>query len=340
MRVLVISTYPPKPCGVARYAQQACAKLRSQGHVVGTMSVDGLGDVDHRLDLSRPLHAWKAWWIARRYERIVVQYAPVLIPWPGQFLRRRLAFYTFHLFLYAIFLLARGRDVQIVVHELNRPATTWQREVFGRFWRAAPRLFLHSDIERKLLLKLYPLVRPERTELTSPGDHFVPSFHGTKEKARELLGIPRHQVVFVSCGFIHRAKGFDRPARIFAARQDLSTQAHYYIVGSLIDREADLLEYLRALQELASSSPRVHLVETYLDDETFDAWIVAADYLVCAYTPSSSASSGVIARSRMLGTPVVATRVGPLEQQRPEYLVEDEAELERVLVQLSAQQAS
>ena len=64
-----------------------------------------------------------------------------------------------------------------------------------------------------------------------------------------------------------------------------------------------------------------------MSDERFDDWLVAADVLVLPYRHIWS--SGVLQRAAMYGTPVIATRVGGLdEQEHPNVrLIDDDLEL-------------
>ena len=46
MRILVVSSYPPRRCGIGAYARDQVARLRSEGHEVTVLSPpDGDGDV-------------------------------------------------------------------------------------------------------------------------------------------------------------------------------------------------------------------------------------------------------------------------------------------------------
>ena len=79
MRTLVVSTYPPKHCGIATYAAQEVAALRRQGHDVQVMSVDGLGTVDYPLRLTDSGDAERALGIFADFERVILHYTPGLI---------------------------------------------------------------------------------------------------------------------------------------------------------------------------------------------------------------------------------------------------------------------
>ena len=85
-------------------------------------------------------------------------------------------------------------------------------------------------------------------------------------------------------------------------------------------------------RDLVAATPGTHLHEGFVSDERFDEWLVAADCLVLPYR--AILSSGVLERARLFGTPVIATRVGGLEEQAGDgtTLVDDDAGLASAMV--------
>ncbi len=153
----------------------------------------------------------------------------------------------------------------------------------------------------------------------------------SRAAARGLLDIPRDDPVFVCPGFIHPDKGFDRAV---AAFRDGGIQGRLYIVGSVKDAIPANVAHLRLLRQLVAATPGVELVERFVDDAEFDAWIAAADAVLLPYRRSWS--SGVLARAQALGTPVIAIGVGGIGEQASihDVVVADDQELEKALVQL------
>jgi glycosyltransferase involved in cell wall biosynthesis len=71
--------------------------------------------------------------------------------------------------------------------------------------------------------------------------------------------------------------------------------------------------HVRELSALAASTPRVKLLEAFVSDEDFDAWVEAADRIVLPYRRAWS--SGALARSQRLGTPALVSNAGGLAEQ-------------------------
>jgi glycosyltransferase involved in cell wall biosynthesis len=149
----------------------------------------------------------------------------------------------------------------------------------------------------------------------------------SRREARRHLGIPEDETLLVCPGFLHPDKGFDRAVHAFRG----NGKRRLCIVGSVRDPTPSNLEYAERLRQLAERTRGVDLVDSYVDDGAFDAWIAAADAVILPYRRSWS--SGVLARAQAIGTPAIVTAVGGLpEQASPtDVVVGDDDELAAAL---------
>src|ERR1700736_700670 len=77
MKVLVVSSYPPRHCGIGAYAHAQVARLREAGDEVTVLSPpDGDGDVHVWFSGGRPFR--EAARIGGGFDRIVVHFQPGL----------------------------------------------------------------------------------------------------------------------------------------------------------------------------------------------------------------------------------------------------------------------
>lgn len=319
-RVLLVSSYPPRRCGIGAYARAQVERLRAEGHGVRVLSPrDGGGDVRTSFFGGRPFLA-----AARRgrgYDRILVHFQPAL------FYRPRSPVSKVVTSLALLWLVLRRRQTEIVVHEADKPRL-WRPDylLLSAAFRAAPMLLFHTDEERKALERRYRVrVRGRRISHTD-GVRVRASLD--RDSARGTLGIPKEEAALVSPGFIHPGKGFDRAVLSF---RDAGAGGRLYIVGSVKDPMPENLAHARLLREMAASVPGVQLIDRFVDDEEFDTWIAAADAVILPYRRSWS--SGVLARAQALGTPAVVTRVGGLAEQASsrDVVVADDEELTKAI---------
>ena len=73
------------------------------------------------------------------------------------------------------------------------------------------------------------------------------------------------------------------------------------------------MAYAASLRQQIDRVDNAFFHERYVSDEAFDRWILAVDTVVLPYREIFS--SGVLERANLLGRPVIASRVGGLEDQ-------------------------
>jgi glycosyltransferase involved in cell wall biosynthesis len=304
MRILVVSTYPPRPCGIGAYARGQVERLRREGHEVRVLSPpDGDGDVTVPFGTGRQFRAAER--LGAAADRIVVHFQPTIHYRGGAAglpsrVRTSLALLR---------LVRRRPQTEILVHEATPRPARWRpnqailRRVFGR-----ARLVFHTDAERAALERDYG-VRANATTV----DHRVGIRRNvalSRAEARRRLGVDPSVRLFVCMGFLNPWKGFDRAVRAFAAA---GAPGRLVIVGSVRDPVPENVAFARALRDLVDATDGVTFEEGHVDDEAFDVWILAADRVVLPYRRAWS--SGVLARARVLGTTAFVSGVGGLPEQ-------------------------
>jgi glycosyltransferase involved in cell wall biosynthesis len=318
-RVLLVASYPPRHCGIGRYARAQAERLRNQGHGVTVISPpDGDGDIRVPFFGGRPFLAASR--LGRGFDRIVVHFQPAL------YYRPRAPLSKIATSKALLWLCLRRRTTEILVHEADRPR--WWRPdevVLAAAFAVAPVVLFHTRAEQEALERQYRV--RVRARLIRHVDGVAVRGPTSREDARRRLGIPQDEVVLVSPGFLQAHKGHERAVDAFRA---LGT-GHLYVVGSVRDGTPENLAYAASLRRLAGATPGFELIERFLDDEEFDAWIAAADAVVLPYRRSWS--SGALARAQAIGTPAVVSAVGGLPEQASErdVVVRDDQELVRAL---------
>jgi glycosyltransferase involved in cell wall biosynthesis/multidrug transporter EmrE-like cation transporter len=300
VNVLVVSSYPPRRCGVGAYARDQVEWLRSEGQAVMVLSPpDGEGDV--RVPFLGGRAFFRAAGLGGRFDRMIVHFQPAL------YYRPRAPFSKVLTSLALLYLTLRRRDrMEILVHEADPPVRWRPDYVLLRRAFARARLVFHTEAERRTLERDYR-VRVEARVVP----HRLETARLSREEARRRLGLSDADgSLFVCAGFLQPSKGFDRAVRAFAG---VDAGARLFVVGSMRERTPENEAYVRDLREACVRVPGVALVERFVADEEFDQWVAAADWLVVPYRRSWS--SGVLARAQALGTPAIVAAVGGLPEQ-------------------------
>jgi glycosyltransferase involved in cell wall biosynthesis len=301
VRILVVSSYPPRHCGIGVYARDQVARLRAEGHDVTVLSPpDGDGDVKAPFLGGRAF--LRASRIGRRFDRIVVHFQPALYYRPRAPMSKIVTSGSL------LWLVALRRSVQILVHEADAPVRRRPDYALLRWaFKVAPRLTFHTDAERTAVRREYGL-RARGDLLAHRVEPAGPTVSRQEARGRLGLAIPRGPV-FVCAGFVQPSKGFDRAVRAFRAAGGGSL----FVVGSIRDETPENRAYARTLHELCRATPGAEFVERFVDERDFDLWVTAADWLVIPYRRSWS--SGVLARAHALGTPAIVWDQGGLPEQ-------------------------
>jgi glycosyltransferase involved in cell wall biosynthesis len=303
VRILVVSSYPPRHCGIGSYAAADVGRLRSEGHEVVVLSPpDGDGDVRVPFFGGRPFLA--AARLAGGFDRVLVHFEP------GLYYRRRAPVSKVMTSLGLWWLTYRRPGTEILVHEAaRRPALLWRPDrLVLRSAFARARLLFHTDREREALERAYRL-RVEGT-IVPHTDGVRIARRVSRSEARSMLGIEPDGCLFLCAGFLHPGKGYERAVRAF---RQAGSPGRLVVVGSLRQPTPEAVSYARELRELCQATPGVTLVQGYVSDEDFDTWIAASDVFVLPYRQAWS--SGALARAQELGTPAFVAAVGGLAEQ-------------------------
>ena len=302
MRQLMVSSYAPYRDGIANYAVQEVAALRRDGHDVEVLSPLPSA-AHHHLPLPSSRSMLELARRAGTYDRIVVQYHPDLFfsEWWGR--GRRQAVWA------AFGMIAERTELELRLHEIDYRSDP-VRDAVRRFaLRRAAHVVVHTDAERQKCLDAFGLPAAKVTVIDH-GRSFEPRTTMNQTQARDELGLPANETVFVSIGFIQPHKGFDRAVRAFGR---LAAPARLYVVGDTRIDDPEWVRYCDELEDLIAGTPGAEMRRGYVSDEQFDLWITAADRVVLPYREIWSSS--VVERAALLGTPAIVTSVGGLAQQ-------------------------
>jgi glycosyltransferase involved in cell wall biosynthesis len=332
--VRVVSTFPPRRDGIARYADQLASSLAQERSVV-RIGLPG-SDADRVVRLDGGLRPLRLLAATRQGDEILLMWHPEFYI-SGRAWARCVAYI-------ALGVVLRRRDAKVFIHEpdaspsasigVRRPVAAVEEATRRWLWACRAELVFHSKQERGTFLTRFPQGRrARRLSVVDHGQSFRPYTDAFRQEARLRLGWQVDGTVFLCLGFLGRHKGFDRALRAFARLPEGSARLH--VIGSPLYDSPEARQFVEELRELVESVPGSLLEERFVDDAEFDLAIRAADAVLVPYR--SVASSGVAARARMLGTTLIATPVGALPEQLgpDDILVASDDELVEALFRLS-----
>jgi glycosyltransferase involved in cell wall biosynthesis len=314
-RVLIVSPLPPAQDGIARYSQQLMNELDDRRFVRLALP-GGEGEAVRVLwGGARPL------WILRHalgVDDVLVMYHPDYYIQGSVF--SQLAGYA------ALWLVSRLRRTTFVIHEpdheraieLGRRGRVefWLLERARRIhWRSVAGAVFHTEWERQQFSERFPGGRRRADHLVTHGSFFTPLVDVSPGEARRRLGLAGGRVLLLCIGFLSPEKpdkGYERAITAVGALGREDVELH--VVGAPIARPVPEVErYVSNLRRLVDATPNVSLHERFVSDEEFDLWIRAADAVVVPYR--AARSSGVVARTHLLRTRLIASGAGGIADQ-------------------------
>ena len=314
-KVLMVTTYPPEKCGIGTYAVQQVNYMRRHGSAVDILAIKGNGKYQVTFDSAEKIRSLKQY--KDKYDRIIIQYHASFF-YEGadqqERIRRHRAFRE---------VFSDNPNIEVVCHEISFPYTDSKKGKMSsgekdeyrakiEKWLAAPKVIFHTEKERELYCRqLGVQVEESRTEVVLHHRFFVRNRDISQQQAREELGIPQDDVVFLCIGFIQQHKAFDKAAEAMARLEHLKGKK-LYIVGSVRYVAKETMDYLEHLKSFAGTNDTTVVAE-FVSDEMFDTWIIASDCVVVPY--SEIWSSSVLGRAKLFGKHCIVKNVGGLEEQ-------------------------
>lgn len=350
-KILIVSTFPPRKCGIGTYAYSQAKYYKELGYEVITLGLGKDSSSYRKLHLNKEgIVATSKWLLTQSFDEVHLHFVDGFF----NFEENKLA----KVGLFKLFALV-SRKFVIVVHEIIP-------DVKANFTRLAALSFadefeVHTEKEKKAIYQIFneskfklsfqeqkmqlptKIISNRMMPKVSVIEHdryFRPYFLGSKAEARKVLKLDLNKKIVVSLGFIQKHKGFDRV--IDAMEQLNGNEVQYYIVGSRREEADDIVEYYNYLENrIQESSKSIQIVNKFLTDEEFDVWVKAADALVLPYREIWS--SGVGARAKLLGCPVIASDLPTLREQlehQEHYLFKDVNTLSEILLNLPIKEDS
>lgn len=336
MKIAWVSSWPPKPCGIASYSQELVEEIRKKGHEVlivchsegGGKGEEGVYPV---INLDTP--AWE-----EKLYQTVTDIDPDVVH-----IQHEYGLYS------------KDSDYS---SRLISPMFRWRIE--GKFPLVMTYHSVYAKLDRKRTLFMdvtlriihAGIVHEEYQKIALPYNlGWVPGNvwvipHGakkircpySKEEAKKSLGLEGKKVVGM-IGWFVPSKGYHRVINLWTEISSLLPDTFLILVGEV--RRPENEWYKRKLLELASKSSardRIKIILKVLTPKEYELTLSAFDILVLPYTFISQ--SGNLAHAFSLGVPVVASAMEGLKEEIEKsragipVLPEDDRELKRAIVTL------
>ena len=298
-RIGLVSTYPPKICGLATFAAALEADLVLAGHRVDIVRID---DGDDPASIERPVAAE------------LVNGRPASIRRAAAVLSRCDVAVIQH--EYGIYGGADGEEVVdlmkaidvpiiVVLHTVPLTPTPHQRSLLATIARMADRVVVMTRTAHDRLVASYPI---DRSKLVTIPHGAANPTAAQRAAVTDVVGRPQ----LLTWGLLGPGKGIEHVIDALSLLGDLSRRPRYTVAGvthpKVLARDGDA--YRRALMTQAWASgvaASVRFDDTYRDLPELTGYVASASVVVLPYDSKDQVTSGVLVDAIAAGRPVIAT---------------------------------
>ena len=299
-RIGILSTYPPKICGLATFASALEGELARVGHRVDVVRIDdGAGHIANSESVvatlvnGMPASIRSAAAALSNCDVAVIQHE------------------------YGIFGGADGEEVIDLLHDLEVPAivvfhtvplnpTPHQRSLLVAIAKLADRVVVMTIAARDRLTALYPI--DSSKIVTIPHGALVP----TREQRREIDRVNPQRPQLLTWGLLGPGKGIEHVIDALALLDDLRPRPRYTIAGvthpKILARDGDAYRHslMRRARD-AGVEDQITFDDTYRNVEQLTRFIASASVVILPYDSRDQVTSGVLVDAIAAGRPVIAT---------------------------------
>jgi glycosyltransferase involved in cell wall biosynthesis len=299
-RIGLLSTYPPKICGLATFAAALERELVSAGHRVDVVRVD---DGDDDFANGEPVAAT----LVNGNPASIISAAAVLSRCDVVLIQHE----------YGIYGGADGEEVIDLIQALEVPAivvfhtvplnpTPHQKSLLVAITDLAARVVVMTQAARDRLTLSYPIDR-SKVVIISHG-----AMAPTREQRREIDRIDHARPQLLTWGLLGPGKGIEHVIDALALLGDLRPRPRYTVAGvthpKVLARHGD--KYRHSLMQRATDAGVGDLVtfdDTYRDVAQLTRFVASASAVVLPYDSRDQVTSGVLVDAIAAGRPVIAT---------------------------------
>ncbi|MEO5900984.1 MAG: glycosyltransferase [Ilumatobacteraceae bacterium] len=298
-RIGLVSTYPPKLCGLATFAAALDDELRNAGHQVDVVRIDDGDDLDV---IGRPVVAELVNGVAATIRRA----ATVLSRCDVVLVQHEYGIYggTDGDEVLALLELISVPTI-VILHTVPLAPTPNQREVLTAVCRAADRVVVMADAAKQRLIAGY---RVDQSKVST-----IP--HGAAaqlDPPLENATLTQGRAHLLTWGLLGPGKGIEHAIDALSLLGDLVHRPRYTVAGvthpKVFQHQGD--EYRHALMQRTWANGvagQVTFDDTYRDVPALTRFVGTASVVVLPYDSREQVTSGVLVDAIAAGRPVIAT---------------------------------
>eukprot|EP00227_Mantoniella_beaufortii_P018278 CAMPEP_0197577002 /NCGR_PEP_ID=MMETSP1326-20131121/1789_1 /TAXON_ID=1155430 /ORGANISM="Genus nov. species nov., Strain RCC2288" /LENGTH=1233 /DNA_ID=CAMNT_0043139993 /DNA_START=914 /DNA_END=4615 /DNA_ORIENTATION=+ len=304
-KVVIISTYPPRPCGIAMFTKNLVnGMLLNPGIIVEVIALTK--DVDHYKypkEVTRTIrqNIFNDYLDAAEYINESDFDAVYLQHEFGIYGPRPCGGYVICLARYI------KPPLFTTVHTVLTRLSDQEGSIIQLLHLLSTRMVVMTTLSKKMLEGTFFV--SERVVVIPHGAPDVHLQTHIKTKVREQMNW-NGRLVVIANGLIHRGKGYEYMIQALPGLVKLFPNILFCVVGQPHPNSPDTTIYLNEITMLAKElgvQTAIRFLPTFFSFDELERLLVAADIFIAPYTDDSVSSSGTLTMAMAAGLPCVAT---------------------------------
>ncbi len=303
MKIAVVSSFPPRKCGVASFTQDLINSLKKldPSFLFSLYPIEDNQyiyprEVKIRIkEEEKDSYLQAAEMINQGEEELVLlQHQFLLFGEEGK--------------LTLPFLQSLKKPMITIIHTVPYHPTEREREALIQVGRSSAKITVMIGYARKLLVEEYGVDKEKIKVIYHPFPRLeiLPS-----QVAKEKLGLPSHSFILSTFGLIRREKGLENVIKALGLLKD-EPQVIYLILGCIhpFHQKREGSTYLEELKELSKKlgvREKVKFVTHFLSLPELSLYLSATDIYITPYLSNQQVSSGTLTFALGAGKVVIST---------------------------------
>ncbi len=207
-----------------------------------------------------------------------------------------------------VFLKHLQKPVVTTLHTVLKDPTPSQKYALTEVAVHSKEIVVMNRLAIGLLSKIYNIPRSKINYIphgVPEKEYRLPSFYKRQLKLEERL-------LILTFGFLSPNKGIETMLKALPPLVKKYPQALYVVLGIThpVEKKHNGEAYRKSLEALVAKlglSRNVAFIDAFVDDETMNCYVGAADIVVCPYHSEAQVTSGVLSTALSMGKTIIST---------------------------------
>lgn len=306
MKVVYISTYPPRQCGIGTFTENLVNAMYTRARKIDEVIVVAINNCEMEYDYPDEVK-----FIIQEKDQTDYLKAAEFINKSGAdacILQHEFGIYGGTDGIYILSLLHRLKiPIISTLHTVLKKPSYNEKTIIKELGRRSEKIVIMSEKAFQFLRKIYG-IPSQKIKII---EHGVPDLHYNRTSSREELDVSSRKMM-LTFGFVGRNKGIETVIKVLPRIIEKHQEVLYVILGKthpnvLRESGEEYREYLQELAETLKVSKHITMINEFVDEKKLFKYLTSCDIYLTPYPGVAQSTSGTLAYAMGAGCAVVST---------------------------------